>query len=352
VPYFDFNAHMRRYKLVPWRVARVGRRVRHTFAQHFVLGAEYKKTHNKIRTATNTLRELWAQRLLELVSRRLWFPGSQKPDPHHPDFDLRKFELTYRRCLFCRPAYLYFAWRRKTTATFRPCHKSQICPFCAARVAAVNYRYVKSTMRELVKKAPRTKCVVACRIVGRDFLAPAFHPLHGCEDDQISEYIKLMQAEIAAHKTAYQQVAKQLQRRTLGSMAHIVVVPLAAGWRVETRQFVLQQSNKSWPRVKLRNGKVLYAKSAPVVACCTPDGAKFFDIFGAFSQYPRSLLTGYVEFTAAYLVSTAGTRLSSGTGLFKKTGRRLIPYYRQKDADARARKKELQASRGAAENDL
>jgi hypothetical protein len=71
----------------------------------------------------------------------------------------------------------------------------------------------------------------------------------------------------------------------------------------------------------------------------------FFNLFGAFCQYPVELLSGYGRLVGAYLNAAHEQRLVSGTGAFKKAGRSLIRYMQGYIEHAKAKKAAKKARR-------
>lgn len=338
---FDFARHVNKYKLSRWKIVKIGRRMSHTFAQHFVLGAMTKDFSTVARRARK-LRELWSQRVKELVTKHLWFPNTRLLDPHHPSFDLKKFELTFRRMLFCRPTLFYYLWRRDKV--YRPCNRVNFCPFCAARVAAAQYRYVKKRVRRFGVCKPDTQLVVTVRIVQQFVEAKNFDPTHGCDADCIPGYMRKLRGALENHRKAYKACAKRLQRNTMGSMWKLVVIPQDNGWLVESRQCMIRYPHKKLPGVQVRDSKVTYLESVNIADCYNQSETRFFDILGAFSAYPEELLTGYAELVAVYLRVIHRVRLAAGTGLLRKSGRSLIAFFKKADADARLQKANAHAA--------
>lgn len=332
---FDFAKYVNRYKLSRWKIAKIGRRMNQTFAQHFVLKAMTKDFTTVARRARK-LRELWGLRVKELATKHLWFPNTRLLDPHHPDFNLKKFELTFRRLLFCRPTLFYYVW--KNDRVYRPCNRVHFCPFCAARVAAAQYRYVKKRVRRFGVCNPETKLVVTVRVIQQFVPAANFDPIHGCDPDCIPGYLRKLRAAIENHRKAYKACAKRLQRNTMGSMWKLVVIPQDTGWLVESRQCMIRYPHKRLPGVQLRDAKVTYLESINISECYNQAESKFFDILGAFSSYPEELLTGYAELVAVYLRVIHKVKLTAGTGLLRKSGRSLIAFFKKADADARLQK--------------
>ena len=331
----DFNAQIQRYVPHGWKIVKVGSRAAQVFAQHCVLGKIATKRNTKVRSLSRAMRHLWTSRVKELVVQRLWLPNI-KIGPVAKAFDQRKFELTFRRCFFCRPTYLYYRW--KDQQVFRPCSRDAFCPFCFARICAGQYRYIKGLLRNIGKQKTDTKLVMTGRIVSRFVAAPGFHPTLGCDDKQIKVYTKILRGELRRHQHAYNKCQKRLQRNTLGSLCRTVVIPQDTGWCIETRQFFLHNSRIKLPAVKIPGAKVRYLKRSNVATdYAKPEASSdFFFILAEINKYPQELLTGYVELTAAYLHASHNLRLLSGTGLCRKTGRSLGKHFKKKDADARA----------------
>jgi hypothetical protein len=326
----------------------VGRRMSHTFAQQFVLGIDDKE-HDKVCSRTRTIRKQWESKLKELTSRQLWLPGTTNLDPYAGDFDLKNFTLTYQRCLFCRPSYLYYNWADEKV--FRPCCRDRICPFCFARISAAQFRHVKTLLRQLGKQNKAGQLMLTCRVATRFIAAPDFDTVLGCSNDTVAVYATLLERELQRERVAYADCRRALSKTLDGSLYRVVVVPQDTGWEVETRQVFLHPPKTKLPAVRIRNARVAFIESIKVAdfynapALDTP----FFDIFGAFARYPHELLTGYVELVAAYLRATNDMRLASGTGVFKKSGRRLIEHFKRKDANARAASQARKAAKAAAQ---
>lgn len=330
----DFATFIRRYRLTAWRVHRVSVRMAHIFAQHFVLDLTGAKTHDTVISRTNTVRNRWALKLKELAIRALWFPVGRGTNPDASDFDFKKFQLSFQRCLFCRPTYMYFRWRKEPV--FRPCNRSHVCPFCYARISSAQYRSVKNKLRAIGRHNKDTKLIVTCRIASRFIAAPDWNERVGCGLDKVREYERLLWGEVQRERTAYSKSVKQLNRKTIGSLWRLCVIPQDNGWLIEARQFFLHAPKTKLPCVRVRQSRVTYLKSIKVSACYAQPETEFFYILGEFNRYPMTLLTGYDELVAACLRAVHGMRLLGGTGIFRKTGRRLITAEVQKVKHAKA----------------
>lgn len=343
----DFAESIRRYRLKAWRVNRVSVRMAHVFAQHFVLGLTSAKTHDAVVGRTNTIRQRWAIKLKELAIRALWLPVARLAHPDDPDFDLKKFRLSFQRCLFCRPTYMFFRWKKDVA--IRPCNWSHICPFCYARITTAQYRDVKNKLRAIGRHNKDTKLVVTCRVSARFVLAPDWDPRVGCGLDGVKQYERLVWRELQRERTAYQKQIKPLGRKTMGSLWRLVVVPQDNGWLIEARQFFLHAPKTKLPCVRVRGSRVTYIKSLKVSACYEQPDTEFFYLFGEFNRYPLQLLEGYDELVAAYLRAVHGMRLLAGTGILRKAGRRLISDQKRKGNNAKTKTQSPQRA-AAAEN--
>lgn len=341
----DFAAFVRRYRLKTWRVNRVSVRMAHIFAQHFVLGLTGAKTHDAVLSRTNTIRQRWAIKLKELAIRALWLPTRKLAHHDDPDFDFKKFRLSFQRCLFCRPTYMFFRWKKD--AVFRPCNWSHICPFCYARITTAQYRDVKNKLRAIGRHNKDTKLVVTCRVAARFVLAPDWDPQVGCGLDVVKQYDRLLWRELQREREAYRKQLKQLGRKTMGSLWRLVVVPQDNGWLIEARQFFLHAPKTKLPCVRVRGSRVTYIKSIKVSACYEQPDTEFFYLFGEFNRYPLQLLEGYDEFVAAYLRAVHGMRLIAGTGILRKAGRRLIKDQKRKGDDAKTKTQSAQRAAAA-----
>jgi hypothetical protein len=312
----------------------------HIFAQHFVLGVDGSKTHKVVVGRTNTVRKRWAQKLKDLAARNLWYPSGRELNPYLADFNLKQFALSFQRCLFCRPTFLYFRWKKDKT--FRPCNRSYFCPFCYARISTAQYRYVKAKLRRIGRKDNKTPLIVTCRVANRFVAAPDFNPAVGCGNETVTQYERFLWGELQRERTAYKKCTKQLQRKTVGSMWRLGVVPQDNGWLIETRQVFLHKPKTKLPFVRVRGSRVAYLTSIKVLECYNQHDTELFNILGQFNRYPQELLSGYDEIVAAYLRAIHDTRTLAGTGLFRKTGFELIQYHKLKDANAKAQKREAE----------
>lgn len=333
---FDFSRFVNKFRLPKWVVSKVGRTKSQSFAIEFTLGL-YKKSGRRPIERTNTFRKLWARRLKELLARQLWtldVKGCQ--DPHHADFDLKKFGLSFRRALCCRPAYLYFmrGQGQPINHQIRPCWRTKICPFCFANISMSQYRYVKAFInKRLQKHAQHTDLVAVCRIVRQFVPARGFNPSIGCDAEEIASLAAMLAPALDQHRKAYERLArsKRVSRNALGALWRIIVTPRDTGWDVETRQFVLCAATvRRMPLVKIRKAKTVYLKTLRISRKNKPGEQfddEFYAMFGEFCRYPKALLTNSVELTAAYLRAAHRRRLLTGSGVFTKTGRVLVKYF-------------------------
>lgn len=343
----DFAKFVYKFRLPKWAVAKVGRTKSQSFAIEFTLGL-YRKSGSKTRRRTNTFRKLWAQRLKELLARQLWTLDTKGcQDPYHADFDLKKFGLSFRRALCCRPAYLYYIRKKDHSINhqIRPCWRTKICPFCWANISMDQYRYVKGFINKKLKKhGQHTDLVAVCRIVRQFVPACGFDPRVGCDTEQIDRLSPLLKKVIEQHRKAYSKLAtsKQVSRKTVGTLWRIVVIPREIGWDVETRQVVLaERAVKRLPLVKIRGAKTVYNASLRLSRKGKPDEVfddEFYQLFGEFCRYPKELLTASVELVATYLRATHGIRLLTGTGAFTKTGRVLVKFFQSMAAEQKIKK--------------
>lgn len=336
---FDFVAHLYNFRYRKWYIDNVGTRASKVFCLQYVFGLYKNKSLPSVRRRLSRFRKRWISRIRELAALELWFPTKQQGSPYAADFDVQKFNSGFKRCLYCRPVVVHFYSSSGELVPIRPCWRTHICPFCWANLITAQYVYVKNAVNRLSRST--AGLIAVCRIVREYVPAPGFNYLHGTDPAQVAEHTKLLMAVIHKHRQAYASLItkKTLQRRTLGSAWRVVVTPDEAGWFVETRQFfVTRARQKARPFVNIRGATVAFSRS---IKLDTPRGdlqAAFYELFGEFCRYPETLLSGYSQLVAAYLHATHNTRLVSGTGVFHKTGRALIPYMREYSSHVRARK--------------
>lgn len=326
---FDFKEYVYSFRYRRWHIDRVGARASKVFALHFVFGLEKAKTVRRVTGQLNKFRRLWIARLRDLAARELWLPGKDCwQSPYSVLFNIKKFSSALRRCMFCRPCVVHFCSKDGHTIKLRPCWRSRFCPFCWANLTVAQYVYVKQVVNRLVK----TQSVVCTVRVLREFVpAPDFGGIAGASREQLDAYAVQLRRTVLRHQLAYRQLAdkKQLSRRTLGSLWRIVVVPVANGWFVETRQFFIRRPNKPLPAVQIRRASVTCLLSTKTTGTVSERSLEFFAVFGEFCRYPRELLTGYTELVAVYLWATRGLRLMGGTGALRQTGRVLMQFMRK-----------------------
>jgi hypothetical protein len=343
---FDFPQYVKNFRYRRWRIDRAGTRISKIFAMHFVLGMKSKSLFTLSRRL-NRFRRLWLWRLQDMATREMWLPTKQRwLSPYDPNFDLKKFKSAYRRCMFCRPSCAHYQSPDGHQVELRPCWRVHICPFCTVNLVTAHYVYVKYVINRLSKHD--SNFVGVCRVVRWYVPAPGFNPIRGTDHKQIQEHAQLLRRVLVKQKQNYRQLidSKKLTRSTRGALWRLVVIPDAAGWHIEVRQFFICRPNTRLPVARIRGAKVTYLKSVKLDATRAEFTTDFFELFGEFCRYPMELLTGYAELTAAYLHAAHGLQLVSGTGLLVKTSRSLMRYMRERKHDALA-KKTLAGSAGA-----
>ncbi|NDD52364.1 hypothetical protein EBZ39_00530 [bacterium] len=335
---FDFVEHVREFRYRRWHIDNVGTRISKVFALQFVFGLRKNKTLRRVTGRLNGIRRKWIARLRELVGSELWLPVKGNPSPYHPDFDFKKFSNAFRRCMHCRPTVVHFYSKDGRSVKIRPCWRTHICPFCWANITIAQYVYVKNAVNKLVKHD--NDLVAVCRIVREYVPAPNFDIKNGTDSFQVAEHAALLRNVIEKHKARYTRLVakKKIQRKTLGSLWRIVVIPDEAGWQVEIRQFFVHKAGVKVPVLTRTGSRVVLNKSIRLSNERLTLLEDFYNLFGYFCQYPIGLLTGYNQLVAAYLNATHNIRLISGTGAFVKTGRALIQYMREYSAHAKAKK--------------
>lgn len=344
----DFVEYVKSIRYRRWQVARVGTRISQVFALQFVFGLTHNKSFKRASGRVNKFRKWWITRLRDMAGNGLWLPTKDKRQPYDPDFNFEQFTNSFRRCMFCRPIAVQFCAQKGKPVNIRPCWRTHICPFCWSNLVSAQYVYAKQTINALVKHD--THLVAVCRIVREYVPAPGFNYLAGPELEQVEEYAENLKRLIRKHKARYAKIAasKVLQRKTLGSIWRLVVIPDEAGWQVEIRQFFLCRAGTKPPIVNTRGCRVVFSESIVLNNDRLKLLENFYNLFGEFCRYPIELLTGYYQLVAAYLNAAHDERLISGTGVFRKTGQSLIPYMREHAERAKAKKKTKKARRDRA----
>jgi hypothetical protein len=341
---FDFSQYINRYRLFPWKITRIGRSASQTFAQHFVIGA-VDKTMRGICRRTRAVRNLWQMRLKELVSRQLWLPNTDVRHYNDANFDSKNFELSFRRMLFCRPTYLYFRWKK--ARVWRPCNRPLFCPFCAARQAAQQYRYVRRQLRLLGRRNQDKTLLVRSRVYRKTIPATNFDAVLGCSDAQQHMYEHHLIGALVLQQNAVRAQARHM-RKTIGYMWRITAYPVGADWVLETRQFFVYAAKKKIADVSCV-GACVYDHSVALNEHFDIPGGELFHMLGEFCRYPIEFLTGNAELVAAILSASKARRLIGGAGIFRLVGvRKLMRYFKQETANGKARKEETAADRQSA----
>lgn len=321
------------YRIQPWRISRIGRRMSQQIAICHVLYPaagllcrENGLQHSAVLRVVHRLHTMWFNRAKELIVNRLWIPGADE----HSQSQL----WTYRRVLHCRPSCVFF--RNGNQAKIRPCRRHKVCPFCWARVAAMVYRQFKSRIRQA--RAAPGQLVVTCRVLSKHVPAENFCPSAGLTAEHGVANMRRLKDIFDQHKTDYASIAKQLQRKTRGSACRVVVDATETGWTVEIRQFFLAPAGTALPVVKDASAEVVFLQSAKAT-----DDEKLETLFGRFLTYPPGLLTAYSELVAVYLNASHEVRMTTGTGLFRTSGQGLTAAFKQEKEDGEIQVQHRQA---------
>lgn len=327
---FDFDGYISEIRLPRWRIARVGCRSGQLFAAQFTLGVN---TRAAIKKQALKFRRRWATCLQNLALHRLWaFYPNAPTDITIWSFNLPKFGLTYRRCICCRPSFLFFYLGRrspedkKINHQIRPCNRP-VCPFCFARRAQWLFICVKRVLNQWRRE--RTNPVVLTYRTRCEFVpALSFSPTAGCDAEAVLKMSRDLRKVIKRHCAAYRQLERSKQlRKTLGSLWRVVVIPAEAGWFVETRQVIaLPRSVRATREYFVQLDNSVRSTTTGTIARLTVDPRQdrqvfsdaFYQFFGEFCRYPETLLSSHAELIAVVLWATANLRSISATGAFQK----------------------------------
>lgn len=334
---FDLDSFVLGLRLRRWRIARIGKRVNQLFAANTVLNTA---TFAGIRKETLRVRRLWAALMQDLALRRLWFfYPNEAVSPADADFDVSRFALTYRRCRYCRPSFLFFyATRQKVSEgrinyQVRPCHRA-LCPFCFARRSQWQFYYIKKQLNKWLREG-RTDIVLTYRSRKEFVPAKGFSPDSGCSLEDVLAMAKCLRAVIQQHRRAYKKLHRSsaLRRKTIGALWRVVVTPAPNGWYVETRQVIAAHKRlKKVPLTELRARTIRTYKRLAVKRATTQPhkfNDQFFEFFSDFCRYPKELLTAHTELTAAVLWATHKLPMLAATGAFRGAALRSAACFRR-----------------------
>lgn len=303
-----------KYRAQNWWITRVSGRMSAQFAIQRVLYPasgvrrhQFEMEHKYVLAMVHRLHKIWFSKVKDLITNKFWCPGGLTT----PGVSL----LTFRRVLHCRPSCVFY--KNGNRGKLRPCRRDRFCPWCWARTAAFAYRLYKRELREVRKNTPGL--VLTCRVIEHKLAAEGFHSASGYSPEQAFAQAEKLRAVLEKHRSAYQSLPKQLQRKTQGSAWRLTVNPCDDGWLIEARQLFLAPPKKALPLVSYPGAKTVFRKSAGI---CDDDAV--LEIVGRFFEYPSGLMTSYSELAAVYLQAHSNIRTISGTGVFRAAGQSLV----------------------------
>jgi len=150
--------------------------------------------------------------------------------------------------------------------------------------------------------------IITCRISTRVVAAPNFAQI-GWDDEAVFSYASLLRQALLAEIRNYKKIRRDLARKTYGSAWFVIVNPVDAGWELQTRQLFVTKPKAKKPVYRAKNSSSIFLQSAKIT-----DIDAVVDVAGAFVEYPRGLLIGYVELAAAALHARSNLRLYNATG--------------------------------------
>lgn len=323
---FDFDAYLDNFRRLPrWRVVRVSARSSQRFSAYAVLGIN---KYADIKKKTMRFRYLWSDMLHNLASRRLWYFYRDEPEAVEPlVFDFQKFGLSFRRCVCCRPSYLFFRSRKfdasvrlRVNHQLRPCRR-RACPFCFARRVQWSFLFVKKRLNAFLAKSPdrTTKKCLIYRSYTEHVPAAGFSGVTGLDKNEVIAFSNLLRARMHLHRKVYDNAKRSFSRRVAGGLWGLYVWPVSDGWVIETRQFLLTTVGKKLPELKFpfkvsKQYRRVLVKRSPKDLRDFDD--KFERLFGLFWRYPKGLLIGYPELVAAVFWAMTGFRTTRSFGVF------------------------------------
>jgi hypothetical protein len=195
----------------------------------------------------------------------------------------------------------------------KPCGRSSICPFCAARSAEDLYQRVSRAIKKLRKTG---KVLIAtCRITTYTVAAPDFDAL-GWTPENVFANARELRYILKLERKKYGKIRRQLKQHTFGSLCRIVINPTDSGWEIQIRQFFITRPKSKRPANRPKKSATLFLQSAKIT-----DFQATMELLGKVVEYPSGFLLSYVELTAAALNARNGLRLNNATGCLYKRGR-------------------------------
>lgn len=302
-----------RYGLQDWWVSKAPRHRAQDFSYKYVIqpAANYKKQF-AFHTFRVMLRHLkrayayWFYRCREMACRDLWLPTV-------PDNNMTVIHNAVKHCLYCLPSQVLLH-KNKKPVQVNPCSQYAICPFCASRQAEEFYRRFMRARKTLIARETPAAVTYRCST----YFVPAKHfTTNGWSQKHAIDGTKQLHEILDRERIKYAQIAKELSTVTKGSFWRVVAYPHEFGWQVEVRQLYLTTPKSRHPFSRPRKSATTFLQSASVMKY-----KPAVKLLGMFVAYPPTLLTGYVELTAAMLNARRGLRLFNGTGQLYRRGRK------------------------------
>lgn len=344
--YSAIESRLRMAEMRHTRIARVLTRASHIFALVTTFGLRGDRDKNRVRRRLRKFNRWWLHTLEQLCSHGLWSPVSDQCFSSPEQEDAGKFDFAFGLCTRCLP--LCVKWveprasfvrriRRKINAQIIPCRKTHFCPACFASLSANQYRKFKEVVNDLIRDGAQVS--VTAHVSAVFVPATTLYDKNLQQTEYLQANICLLREAILAAKALRQQLHKKLQRNTLGSFWRVLAVPVAGGWRLETRWVVIHRADSVAPIEDVPSSVIRFHQTVDL----TRQGLwreRFVDsdldnlladLLARFARYPVSLIRGDIDLIAAWLNAITRTKILLGTGLLQQAGPSLIAHYKKKD---------------------
>lgn len=343
--YAAIESRLRMAKMRHNRIARVMSRARHIFALVTTFGLARNREKRAVRRRWRKFQNWWLHTLEQLCTHGLWSPVSDQCFSNLTPDEANRFDFAFGLCTRCLPLCVKWAEpraaflrriHRKINAQIIPCRKTHFCPSCFASLSANQYRKFKEVVNDLIQSAADIS--VTTHVAAVFVPATVLYDKNLQQDAYLRENIGALRREITRAKVLRQQLHKRLQRNTLGSFWRLIAVPLADGWRLETRWVVLHRTDSVAPIVDAADSVVRFHNVISLEYATWRERFSSSDLddtlsdaLARFAKYPVALIRGDVDLIAAWLNASAKTKLVLGTGLLQQAGSSLIGHYKKRD---------------------
>jgi hypothetical protein len=192
-----------------------------------------KKTFVGIRRRVLRVRRLYVDRLWQLGRHALWL-YQRGLSPRADEVEVERLVRAFRLAANCTPRSVIYS-RPRTWA--KACNRANFCPYCWEATSARQFQRIREIVNKILSVSSRQSFIAEYRVVERFVSARGIGGMHFVSEQERFAAIETLRAEIALTKQYISQQHKQFQRRTVGSIWRIVIIPHEIGWKLQLRQF-------------------------------------------------------------------------------------------------------------------